>query len=401
MCPKKRDFFIIIVVSEGMGFMLRLPVKNLKKGMIVAQSIYNHHGGSYLVKGSAITPEYIHHLKKIGIPTVNVTSADPNFQLQPPEDVVQETTRIDAIQHVYEAFQDVEKEGRLDAQAMETVSDNIIRDIIQRKENLVQLTDIRLHDTYTFAHSVNVAILSAMLGMLCRYTRKDMNILTLGALLHDLGKIDVSTRILTKNTRLTDSEFAEIKSHPERGAEHIHEMDHELPSTSILAAIAREHHEHIDGRGYPRGLQGDEIHRFAKIVAIADVYDALTSERPYKRAYTPNVAYNIMKNVNIGQFDPDLLDLFFNNVAIYPVGTILKTDYGYAIVKKCEFGKTEAPTIVVFANLEGRLLQKAETIDLAAEPRGAKLIQMVVADSELRHFIHELSVDPSQYLRKA
>ncbi len=359
--------------------MLRLPVKNLKKGMIVAQSIYNHHGGSYLVKGSAITPEYIHQLKKIGIPTVNVTSADPNFQLQPPEDVVQETTRIDAIQHVYEAFQTVEQEGRLDAQAMETVSDNIIRDIIQRKENLVQLTDIRLHDTYTFAHSVNVAILSAMLGMLCRYTRKDMNLLTLGALLHDLGKIDVSTRILTKNTRLTDSEFAEIKSHPEKGAEHIHEMDHELPSTSILAAIAREHHEHIDGRGYPRGLQGDEIHRFAKIVAIADVYDALTSERPYKRAYTPNVAYNIMKNVNIGQFDPD----------------------GYAIVKKCEFGKTEAPTIVLFANLEGRLLPKAETIDLAAEPRGAKLIQMVVADNELRHFIHELSIDPSQYLQEA
>ncbi len=380
--------------------MLRLPVKDLKKGMIVAQSIYNHCGGSYLVRGSSITPKYIQRLEKIGIPTVNVTSADPNFQLQPPEDIVQETTRFDAIQHVYSAFQSVEHEGRLDAQAMEKVSDNIVRDIIQRKENLVQLTDIRLHDTYTFAHSVNVAILSAMLGMLCNYTHDEMVVLTLGALLHDLGKIDVPVRILTKKTRLTDEELTEIKTHPEKGAEHILELEHELPSTGILAAIASEHHEHIDGRGYPRGLAGDDIHRFAKIVAIADVYDALTSERPYKRAYTPNVAYNIMKKISPGQFNPDLLNLFFNNVAIFPVGTILKTEYGYAIVKECEFGKTETPVIVLFANPEGKLTPSPLIIDLSTDPRGAGVIEMVIADDELRHFIHELGVDPSKYLRE-
>lgn len=380
--------------------MLRLSVKDLKKGMIVAQSIYNNHGGSYLVRGSAITPEYIHQLRKIGIPTVNVTSADPNFQLMPPEDVVQETTRVDAIQHVFDAFQSVEQEGRLDADTMERVSDNIIMDIIQRKENLIQLTDIRLHDTYTFAHSVNVAILSAMLGLHCHYTKSDLAILTLGALLHDLGKIDIPSEILTKNTHLTEEEFDTIKQHPEFGAKRIHEMDRLLPSTSLLAAIAREHHEHIDGRGYPRGLDGDRIHRFAKIVAIADVYDALTSERPYKRAYTPNVAYNIMKNVNIGQFDKTLLDIFFNNVAIYPVGTILKTTWGYAIVKKCEFGKTESPTIILFADLEGKVLQEPITINLADDPLGTKAIQMVIADNELRHFIHSLSVDPSMYLQE-
>ena len=381
--------------------MLRLSVKDLKKGMIVAQSIYNNHGGSYLVRGSAITPEYIRQLQKIGIPTVNVTSADPSFQLLPPEDVVQETTRIDAIQHVFEAFQSVEQEGRLDAEAMERVSDNILIDLIQRKENLIQLTDIRLHDTYTFAHSVNVAILSAMLGLHCHYTKKDLTLLTLGALLHDLGKIGIPAEILTKNTRLTDEEFATIKQHPELGAKRIHEMDHILPSTSLLAAIAREHHEHVDGRGYPRGLDGEKIHRFAKIVAIADVYDALTSERPYKRAYTPNVAYNIMKNVNIGQFDETLLDIFFNNVAIYPVGTILKTTWGYAIVKQSELGKTESPTIILFADLEGKVLKEPITIDLADDPLGTKAIQMVIADNELRHFIHSLSIDPSIYLQEA
>ena len=105
-----------------------------------------------------------------------------------------------------------------------------------------------------------------------------------------------------------------------------------------------------------------------------------------------------MKKISPGQFNPELLNLFFNNVAIFPVGTILKTDYGYAIVKECEFGKTETPVIVLFANPEGRLMPNPLTIDLSSDPRGAGVIKMVIADDELRHFIHELGVDPSQYL---
>lgn len=378
--------------------MLRVPVKKLKKGMILAQSIFNHHGASYLVKGQPITTSYIQQLEKLGIPTVTVTSADPNFQLMPPEDIVAEETRADAIEHVFEAFQETEHNGHLDVDMMENVSEKIIFDIIDRKANLVQLTDIRLHDTYTFGHSVNVAILASMLGMLCHYTKRDLQILTLGALLHDLGKINIPEDILTKNTRLTNDEFNVIKAHPLSGAKRIHVMEHELPKSSILAAIASEHHEHIDGTGYPRGLKGDKIHRYAKIVAIADVYDALTSERPYKKAYTPNIAHNIMCNITKGQFDPDLLKLFFNNVALYPEGTVLKTDYGFGIVKKSAFGKTETPTIVVFANMEGRPIEPY-TIDLSTVEDGNHKIHIVVSDNDLRHFIHNLAFDPSVYLK--
>ncbi len=379
--------------------MLRVPVKKLKKGMILAQSIFNHHGASYLVKGQPITTSYIQQLEKLGIPTVTVTSADPNFQLMPPEDIVAEETRADAIEHVFEAFQETEHNGHLDVDMMENVSEKIIFDIIDRKANLVQLTDIRLHDTYTFGHSVNVAILASMLGMLCHYTKRDLQILTLGALLHDLGKINIPEDILTKNTRLTNDEFNVIKAHPLSGAKRIHVMEHELPKSSILAAIASEHHEHIDGTGYPRGLKGDKIHRYAKIVAIADVYDALTSERPYKKAYTPNIAHNIMCNITKGQFDPDLLKLFFNNVALYPEGTVLKTDYGFGIVKKSVFGKTETPIIIVFADLEGHHIEPY-TLDLSQVEDGNKKIHLVIADNELRHFIHTLSFDPSVYLQQ-
>ncbi|SFT75653.1 HD-GYP domain, c-di-GMP phosphodiesterase class II (or its inactivated variant) [Selenomonas sp. GACV-9] len=351
-----------------------------------------------MVKGQPITSEYIHQLEKIGIPTVTVTSSNPNFQLFPPEDVVQEKTRINAIKKVYDAFLNVEKTGELDVEAMQGVSEDIIFDIIERKENLVQLTDIRLHDTYTFAHSVNVAILSAMLGMLCHYPKKDLLLLTLGALLHDLGKINVPPAILTKSTRLDEEEFAIIKQHPLDGAVRILNMKQPLPSPSVLAAIASQHHEHINGQGYPRGLQAGQIHRFAKIVAIADVYDALTSERPYKKAYTAHVAYNIMKNVMKGQFDEDLLQLFFNNVSIYPVGTILKTIYGYAIVKDCIFGKTEMPTIILFADHDGNILSIPHTVYLSKDPAGNKAIEIVLSDNDLRHFIHEINIDPSVFL---
>lgn len=378
--------------------MIRLPVKKLKPGMIIAQSIYNKRGGSYLVKGNPLTPEYIARLAKMNMPAVTVTSSDPRFQLPPPEDIVQERTRIHAIETVYNAFQTIEKNGSLDVGAIQAVTDNLVLDIIERRHNLVQLTDIRLHDAYTFAHSVNVAVLSAMLGVLKGFNQKDLQLLTMGAMLHDVGKIDTPHDILNKPGRLTDIEFDTIKQHPANGALRIMELQDKLPWASTLAAIAAEHHEHIDGNGYPRSLRGGQISRFAKLVAVADVYDALTSVRPYKKAYPPSVAHNIMVRLNRGQFDQDVLETFFNNVALYPVGTILKTIYGYAIVSDIQFGRTSTPTIIVFANLEGKLLKTPLTINLSNTEEKNDAIQLVILDNELRHFIHELNIDPTYYL---
>ena len=378
--------------------MIRLPIKKLKPGMIIAQSIYNRRGASYLVKGQPLTAEYIARLEKMQMPAVTVTSSNPKFQLPPPEDVVQEHTRVHAIETVYNAFQAIEKDGHIDVSAMQSVTNELLLDIIERRNNLIQLTDIRLHDTYTFAHSVNVAILSALLGVLKGYSQKDLQQLTMGAMLHDVGKIDTPLEILNKPSRLTEMEFDTIKQHPANGALRIMEMQDQLPWANVLASIAAEHHEHIDGQGYPRGLRGGQINRFAKLVAIADVYDALTSVRPYKKAYPPSVAHNIMAKLNRGQFDPETLDLFFNNVALYPVGTILKTIFGYAIVSNIEFGHTSTPTIIVFANLDNKLIDTPLTINLSHTEEKNDAIQAVILDNDLRHFIHELNIDPSYYL---
>ena len=363
--------------------------------MITAQSIYNPLGASYLTKGMELSPTYIERLEKAGFDGVTVTSLDPKLKLAPPDDIVQEKTRISAIQNVATAFHSVEENGTFDPAPLQGISENILQDIIAQQKNLVQLTDIRLHDTYTFAHSVNVAILSSLLGVLLKLSREEQLKLTLGGLLHDIGKITVPYEILTKAGHLTDDEWSVMQGHPEAGRQRLKKM---FPNDTLLSTIALQHHEHIDGSGYPNHLKGEQIHRYGRIVAIADVYDALTSVRPYKRAYTPSVAHRLMATCSPGHFDLDLLKLFFDNVAIYPVGTILKTQDGYAIVKKVEFGYTLTPVVCVFANREGKLLNAPSDLDLKEAPKG--MLEGVISDSELYHFIHNINVDPAIFLQE-
>lgn len=363
--------------------------------MITAQSIYNPLGASYLTKGMELSPTYIERLEKAGFDGMTVTSLDPKLKLAPPDDIVQEKTRISAIQNVATAFHSVEENGTFDPAPLQGISENILQDIIAQQKNLVQLTDIRLHDTYTFAHSVNVAILSSLLGVLLKLSREEQLKLTLGGLLHDIGKITVPYEILTKAGHLTDDEWSVMQGHPEAGRQRLKKM---FPNDTLLSTIALQHHEHIDGSGYPNHLKGEQIHRYGRIVAIADVYDALTSVRPYKRAYTPSVAHRLMATCSPGHFDLDLLKLFFDNVAIYPVGTILKTQDGYAIVKKVEFGYTLTPVVCVFANREGKLLNAPSDLDLKEAPKG--MLDGVISDSELYHFIHNINVDPAIFLQE-
>ena len=375
--------------------MLSIPVKKLREGMVVAQSVYSKAGAAFLVKGKPLTAQYIKSLEKIGIPSLSVTSTDPRFNILPPEDVVEEKTRLDAIQKVHDVFKDISEKKEMDPVGLTAVADKLISDIFARHENLIQLTDIRLYDAYTFAHSVNVAVLSAMLGKVEGISEADMRILVLGGLLHDLGKIKVPIQVLNKTGKLTAQEFEAIKAHPTEGFRRIHEFGKMLPKWEILAIIAAQHHEHMDGSGYPKGLRGDQLHRFAKIVAIADVYDALTSERPYKKAYTPSVAYGIMRT-NTGHLEPELLEHFFDNVALYPIGAVLKTFYGYGIVTKCEFGHTRTPTVRVFVNKKREVLTSPFTIDLKND--SPHVIEKEISGNELMQFTHNLSLDPSKYL---
>ena len=373
--------------------MVNIPVRKLRPGMITAQSIYNSKGGSYLTRGVEVNNQYIDRLKKLGVQSLTVTSATPEIALPPPPDVVQEQTRVEAIHSVFNCFETMKK-GMLKVEDVEKSSEKILVDVLNSKGSLVQLTDIRTHDTYTFAHSVNVAVLSAMLGLHLGFSRDELLLLIKGSMLHDIGKVAVPGEILTKSGRLSDNEMEVVRLHPEAGYRRI--MASGIANAPILAKMAAQHHEHISGKGYPNRLMGDDIHLYSRIVALADVYDALTANRPYKQPYRPHVAHRIMTTCSVGQFDEELMKKFFNTVALYPVGTVMKTNFGYGIVRETAFGKTAAPTIILFTHHDGRLRAKPVVLRMTKFPEVT--VEGVTEDKDLFPLILQLRVDPNMYL---
>ena len=376
--------------------MIDLPLKRLKPGMVTAQSIYNSSGANYLTRGTELTKQYIDRLRNLGVSNLHVVSTVVDEKLLPPEEILSEKTRALAVKRVYDVFQQIEQSGTFDLEPLSKAAAAMVNDIMERRGNLVQLTDIRVHDMYTFAHSVNVAMLSGLIGVLAGLTEKQLTELTLGALLHDLGKIAVPQEVLNKPGRLTKNEFDIIKHHPMAGFDKIMRMH--LEDGAKLAVVALQHHEHMDGTGYPDGLAGEKIHLYGRISAIADVYDALTSTRPYKKAYSPAIAYNIMANCSAGQFDERLLKFFFANVAIYPVGAVLKTTAGYGIVKEVQFGHTDRPRVIMFADASGQNLAHPYEEDLSMQVE--RHIDTVVDDVDLYNFIRAKGFDPASLLKE-
>ena len=374
--------------------MIHLLIKDLQPGMVSAQSIYDHKGVLALARGTAITQDHIDRLAKMDVLELSVMSSDPDISVAPPDDVLEESTRADAIHMVYDTFHHLEETGELDPAALTSTAESILTNALENRENLVQLTDIRMHDDYTFGHSVNVALLSAILGSLCDLSGADLITLVMGGLLHDIGKLIIPPDILTKSEQLSSRDLYIIRMHPEAGRIKLNTLS--VPNAQMLAVIAGQHHEHIDGRGYPDHLVGNQIHRFSRIVAIADVYDALTSARAYKPAYRPHIAYKIMTKCSPGQFDEKLLKLFFDNVAIYPVGTVLRTTMGYAIVKEAKYGHTQTPTVCVFGTLAGEALENPFTINLSK--CAPDTVVSVLEELELIPLMFRMHVNPSQFL---
>ena len=374
--------------------MIHLLIKDLQPGMVSAQSIYDRKGELALARGTSITREHIDRLAKMDVLELSVMSSDPDISVAPPDDVLEESTRADAIHMVYDTFHHLEETGELDPAALTTTAESILTNALENRENLVQLTDIRMHDDYTFGHSVNVALLSAILGSLCDLSGADLITLVMGGLLHDIGKLIIPPDILTKSEQLSSRDLYIIRMHPEAGRIKLNTLS--VPNAQMLAVIAGQHHEHIDGRGYPDHLVGNQIHRFSRIVAIADVYDALTSARAYKPAYRPHIAYKIMTKCSPGQFDEKLLKLFFDNVAIYPVGTVLRTTMGYAVVKEAKYGHTQTPTVCVFGTLAGEALEHPFTINLSK--CAPDTVVSVLEELELIPLMFRMHVNPSQFL---
>ncbi|MCR5153405.1 MAG: HD domain-containing protein, partial [Lachnospiraceae bacterium] len=187
----------------------------------------------------------------------------------------------------------------------------------------LDLQDLRTFDNYTFAHSVNVAVYACNVGLGMNLNMDELEDLVLAALLHDLGKQEIPDEILNKPGRLTQEEFALIKTHPEMSYKIIQER---LDISSMVKNAVLCHHENYDGSGYPNGLSGNAITLSARILHVVDVYDALVSKRTYKASYSPFAAIEILEGGKGSLYDPDVVEAFLKYVPIYPKGTEVELD---------------------------------------------------------------------------
>jgi len=225
------------------------------------------------------------------------------------------------------------------------------------------LTSVYVHDNYTFSHSTNVTIYTLAMAMKMGYNDKQLNEIGMGSMLHDIGKVVIPKEILNKPGKLTDEEFALVKEHPTFGFELLRK-EH---SISLLSAhCAFQHHEKLDGTGYPRGLKGNEIHEYGKVMAIADVFDALTSNRSYRSAMLPHTAMEIIFAGANTHFDANLIRVFQQSVATYPEGVTVKLNTGEeGVVIKYEFSAPARPLVRIIKDPNGKRIEKPYDLDLA------------------------------------
>lgn len=339
--------------------MKRVYWEDLEPGMVIARTVVGLDGRALLNENTRLTPSYIERLDKLGIRSVYIKDGLSDIDI--PE-IVSVQALAAVSQTLEESIKDINRRNLLDMASLKRSVSLLVEDILNNQHLLIQLEDIRSYDDYLYFHSINVAIFSIMTGLTMGYPESKLMDLGLGALLHDIGMIMLDPRIGKKKSPLSQAEIGVIRTHCEIGF-NILKTYQEVSATT--AHVAYQHHERVDGSGYPRQLDGRQILEYARIVAVADTFAALISDRPYRNGYTSTEAVSIMGKLSNSYFDPIILEAFTSNVAIYPVGSILLLNSGnLALVTSVTKTNSTRPIVHVISDSKGNLLSQALELDL-------------------------------------
>lgn len=233
--------------------------------------------------------------------------------------------------------------------------------VLRNPNALISVARLKTHDDYTYLHSVAVAALMLALARQLGLDPAQTKMAGCGGLMHDLGKAFMPLEVLNKPGKLTDEEFAVMKTHPQAGARALQEAG----ADAGVVDIALHHHEKINGRGYPHGLRGEEISLLARMGAICDVYDAVTSVRAYKAPWDPSGAMREMARWD-GHFDRRVFNAFVKTVGIYPVGALVRLASEHlAVVAEPGGDSLLKPKVRVFYSLRRQQKILVHTLDLA------------------------------------
>lgn len=333
-----------------------ISVEQVEPGDVLARSIYTSEGMTLLHAGVQLTVGMINKLRQFGVTMLSVK--DPLLDDVDTEEVVNETTRKDAMRNLSSAFQCVQSGNNIDLRGMQKSIGNIVEEVLRNRRVLLNLGEIRTTDNALYIHSLNVCMMATVMGVGLGYNTSQLKELAIGALLHDIGKIDpgadkqdnedktvpgkgkaepepVGPNKAQSAEPLPDEEEEEVpepveedlKQHFTWRGFHLLRRKHEM--SIVSAHVPLQHQEWVDGSGLPRGLKGDSIHEFAKIVAICNYYDDLISPLSEEaETLPPYEACERIMGLAEKRFDLKMVIHFLRSIAIYPTGSSLKLSTG-------------------------------------------------------------------------
>lgn len=348
-----------------------ISIDVLKEGMVLGRTIWNEAGHPLLKKDVVINERIIERLQQLNTHYLYID--DKISEGIEVKETVPPDVRNKAISTIKDSFQSLNGLNTMNAsyildqqsKAIVSIVDELLSAITGNDEILTVLTDAYLFDEYLYQHSFHVTLYSIAIAKELGYSAEDLRLIGIGALLHDVGKLMVPKEILKKPGRLSHEEFEMMKMHTRYGFD----LLRNLHSISLLVAhCAFQHHERIDGSGYPRGLVDFEIHPFAKIIGVADVFDAVTTNRVYREKMLPSQGLAIVEAGSGTIYDARIVNALKRSVVHYPNGLILKLSDGRrGIVSKQNTLDAALPWIRIFEE-RNELLTATYEINLVDYP---------------------------------
>lgn len=284
-----------------------VPVGAIRENMVLAKNIYSEKGQLLLNKGCKILNNYLDSIISMGFPGVYIQDTlSEDIEI---ESIIRNELRSKTVEGVKDFFISVEKNKRHYKEFKKRIEITLEK-ILNDDDLMINMKDLKTFDEYTYKHSVNVTVLSMIIGTSLKLSYKEMFNLGRAALLHDIGKMFVSKEILNKPGKLDTSEMEIMKNHSQFGYKYLKKR---YGFSTLTYNGVLDHHEKYDGTGYPDGLKGDKIDIISRIMAVIDVYDALVNDRAYKKA----MPYSEVEDYIISQsgkaFDPKIVNIFINS----------------------------------------------------------------------------------------